>query len=324
MARPPPDLATRSPFVPPLLRYAAQRGLDAGALAARFGLGPLADVIDRDDTAILPSQIGELIEQIASALGEPALALALPAELPLRRYSLAEVAVKASANVRDALSRLAATAINAIHPHLEAALAGDAFVVRAPQHPRGLGRHIHELALAYARQLTGAVPVRVWFAHARPRDLAPVIRWAGTDDLELGAGDSGFTVANLDAPLPTSDARLLATVHDLAPEAARPRRFAAEVAALIRDRLPDPVTADDVAAVLHASARTLQRRLEAEHTSFTDVLDTTRAQLAREYLADPSLPLAEIAYRLGFADLATFSRAFKRWTGRPPGLFRRS
>jgi AraC-like DNA-binding protein len=146
------------------------------------------------------------------------------------------------------------------------------------------------------------------------------------DALEFGAPDSGFAIsrAHADAPLPTSDARLLATVHDLAPDASPPHALAPDVVALIRDRLPEVATADDAADRLHMSARTLQRRLEAEHTSFTALVDATRERLARELLADLALPLAEIAYRLGFSDLATFSRAFKRWTGRPPGLFRRS
>ena len=63
--------------------------------------------------------------------------------------------------------------------------------------------------------------------------------------------------------------------------------------------------------------------MEAEGTSLTAVADETRAEVARELLADPALPLGEVAYRAGFADLATFSRAFKRWTGTSPGRYRR-
>ena len=84
------------------------------------------------------------------------------------------------------------------------------------------------------------------------------------------------------------------------------------------------IKTNDAAAVMQMSARTLQRRLEGEGTSLTAVVDDTRQALARELLADPALALGEIAYRTGFADLATFSRAFKRWTGTSPGRFRRS
>jgi AraC-like DNA-binding protein len=66
----------------------------------------------------------------------------------------------------------------------------------------------------------------------------------------------------------------------------------------------------------------LQRRLSDDGTRFSDVLDEVRAELARDWLTAGTLPLAEIGFRLGFSDLAGFSRAFKRWTGEPPGTFR--
>jgi AraC-like DNA-binding protein len=94
------------------------------------------------------------------------------------------------------------------------------------------------------------------------------------------------------------------------------------VAAKIEAALPGAVSIDSVAAVLHLSARTLHRRLEAEGTRFGEVLDGVREGRARRLLRETALPLAEVAYRAGFADLATFSRAFKRWTGLPPGAFR--
>jgi AraC-like DNA-binding protein len=80
---------------------------------------------------------------------------------------------------------------------------------------------------------------------------------------------------------------------------------------------------DAVAAALHMSPRTLQRRLEQSGTRYSEVLDDVREAQARAWLSDRTLSLGEIGYRLGFSDLATFSRAFKRWTGKPPGTWRR-
>jgi AraC-like DNA-binding protein len=214
-------------------------------------------------------------------------------------------------------------------------LGGDASDARwhqaTPAHPRGVGRHVAEYGigyvLAHARAVLGeALPLRrVWFAHPRPRALAAIERALGVEDIEFGAADSGFELdaTYLDRPLVTADPRLAATITELVP-AAPPRAddLAARVAAFVRARLPEPTAADDAAAQLHMSARTLQRRLEAEGTSFSGVVDATREACAREWLADPLLPLAEVGYRLGFADLATFSRAFKRWTGTSPGRYR--
>ena len=44
--------------------------------------------------------------------------------------------------------------------------------------------------------------------------------------------------------------------------------------------------------------------------------------IIQKYLADKSMPLAEISYMLGFSDTSSFSRAFKKWTGEPPARFR--
>jgi AraC-like DNA-binding protein len=105
---------------------------------------------------------------------------------------------------------------------------------------------------------------------------------------------------------------------------ARPRgaSLADRVAVHLAGSLPVGTDVAEVARVFHMSARTLQRRLEEEQTRFTEVLDRARLDLARRLLADPALPLADVAFRLGFADLAAFSRAFKRWTGKPPGQWR--
>ncbi len=70
-----------------------------------------------------------------------------------------------------------------------------------------------------------------------------------------------------------------------------------------------------VSKKLAVSTRTLQRRLHAEDRSFQLVLDATREQLARHYLANSAMSGAEIAFLLGFEDPNSFFRAFHSWTG---------
>ena len=72
------------------------------------------------------------------------------------------------------------------------------------------------------------------------------------------------------------------------------------------------------------SARSLQRRLAEQRTSFSDLLAAVRRELAERYVLDHGLPVTEISYMLGFSDLSSFSRAFKRWTGRSPAEARRT
>jgi len=76
---------------------------------------------------------------------------------------------------------------------------------------------------------------------------------------------------------------------------------------IIRHLPSGEVGKDEVAKELFMSARTLQRRLNEEETSFADVLNETRQELALQYIQDDSLPLKEVSYLLGFADAANFS-----------------
>jgi AraC-like DNA-binding protein len=77
-----------------------------------------------------------------------------------------------------------------------------------------------------------------------------------------------------------------------------------------------------VAADLAMSRATLQRRLQDRGLTFQQALDNTRYELARMYLEDPRVSLAEVAQLLSFSEQSAFTRAFKRWSGGTPGEFR--
>ncbi len=77
------------------------------------------------------------------------------------------------------------------------------------------------------------------------------------------------------------------------------------------------------ASAMHMSPRTLQRRLARHQLSWQQWLDRSREQLARQYLADPSLTLTDIALLLGFSEQSAFTRAYRRWSGNSPGRERR-
>jgi AraC-like DNA-binding protein len=338
MARPSVEPPSASLLVPAIARYARGRGADVELLACRFGLP--ADVCDRDEVQSAMATPNDLFESLARALGEPDVALRVGAAMPTRRYPLGDLAAGASSTLRDALGRLARYA-TLLHPAFEAAVEEHEGAARwrlaTPGHARGVGRFLHELALAHAltrcREGTGdALPVtRAWFAHARPSELAPLHDFFGTRELSFGDVDSGFELerALLDHPMRGDDPRMLATVEPLAESELRrlPRSttpLGARVAAHLESALPGGADIELVARAMHMSERTLQRRLEQEGTNFSDVLDRVRLEVAQRRLGDPTASLAEVAADLGFSDLATFSRAFKRWTGEPPGQWRRA
>ena len=80
--------------------------------------------------------------------------------------------------------------------------------------------------------------------------------------------------------------------------------------------------AEDVAEVLGISRSTLQRRLREESTSYQAVLDATRRDMAIRYLTKTNLRADEIANVLAYRDANSFSRSFRRWTGKAPVAFR--
>lgn len=84
-----------------------------------------------------------------------------------------------------------------------------------------------------------------------------------------------------------------------------------------------PVTLDTIAAELSTSARSLQVKLEKEGTSYRQLFNEIRKNLAIEYLKDHALSVSEIAYLLGFSEPSIFNRTFKKWTNQTPGLFRK-
>ena len=79
---------------------------------------------------------------------------------------------------------------------------------------------------------------------------------------------------------------------------------------------------DQVADRLHMSKSTLGRRLESESASFRSITDQVKNLLAKEYLTNTELSIADIAHLLNYTDTANFRRAFVRWNGEPPSAFR--
>ena len=82
-------------------------------------------------------------------------------------------------------------------------------------------------------------------------------------------------------------------------------------------------SAKDAAVDLHMTTRNLSRRLREHDTSFNELLAEIRQELAEKYINDQTLSLTEISFLLGFSEVSSFSRAYRRWNGRSPSEVRR-
>lgn len=93
---------------------------------------------------------------------------------------------------------------------------------------------------------------------------------------------------------------------------------------LERDEALAVTSMEEIAEKLHLTSRTLRRKLADEGTSFQELKDDVRRDAAIHFLSQPSIPISQISRQLGFSEPAAFTRAFKQWTGVPPGIYRRS
>lgn len=185
--------------------------------------------------------------------------------------------------------------------------------------------------LAYLRWIAHEqlVPIEVRLRHERPADDAAFAEFFGSP-IRYGQDKDGivFRKHDLEQPILASDEEL-ATLLDGAADRYLERRMAGRFAVRVRDsliaQLPHGAPSKGAtAAKLHMTERTLLRRLKDEGTTFAEVLDRLREELAFQYLQRKDLKLSGIADQLGFSDNSTFSRAFKRWTGRRPSAVLRT
>jgi AraC-like DNA-binding protein len=68
--------------------------------------------------------------------------------------------------------------------------------------------------------------------------------------------------------------------------------------------------------------RSLQNKLSREGTTFQQLLDYSRKEMAKQYLKNPEMTLCDTAFMLGFSEQSAFNHAFKQWTGKTPKQYR--
>ena len=83
-----------------------------------------------------------------------------------------------------------------------------------------------------------------------------------------------------------------------------------------------PLTLAHLAATIGCSERTLQRRLLDRDVRFRDLVEEARRRVATDLLTETHIPIAEIAWKLGYSEPTSFNHAFRRWTGVSPNAMR--
>jgi AraC-like DNA-binding protein len=326
----------RSQIAPIFLGLVRARGFATDGLFERYGLAPDAD--QRGDVSIPLDKFREFCDEAAELLGDPFLGLHTAIELPRGAYGLIEFVFRSAPTVREALDHLVrfAPLVSSVQS-FSSEVHGDRVTcgMSVAGEPLGLGRHANEFSLALftkvGRQIAGYnfLAHEVAMCHPRPPDVSEIGSYFGTDQLIFDAPMNSLELdaSILDVKVPTADDALYAVLEKQA-QAAAARINPADDLEPVREKIRELLKSGEpaierVAQMLGTSTRTLQRRLGDKNTSFRAITDDVRRALATVYLDDHCRPLTEVAYLLGYSDLRAFARAYKRWTGHPPGAARR-
>lgn len=315
-----------------VVEVARRWNVTAEQLLAPFGLQERGL---EDPSARISSEVLCGISELARELtGEPGIGFYLGLHKRLTLYGQLGFASMTAATVREWLqlsTRYAPVVTSALGFALE--LDGKRAALRIDEHCDLGSAHdigVFSLVVGFRQigtMLTGRAPGRVVvdIPFAKPEyfdrfaHLLPHAQF-GCDKLRIH-----FDARALDIPLVAPDRAALRSAIE-----ACERQLAALV---VHDDLAQRVRGlvlgadglrgiDAVARALHLSTRTLKRKLAADQTSFSDLVDRERQERAVALLRDPAVTLEEVASRLCYATVPSFARAFRRWTGSAPAEYR--
>jgi AraC-like DNA-binding protein len=199
----------------------------------------------------------------------------------------------------------------------------------------GVSRHLDRQQMEFCltflvrlvRHLTGVqlAPTRVTLRHGRSDQSSELSAFLGCNiDFAQSADEIAFAAAARTIPLVSAD-RYLNELLIANFEEALSRR--PTVRGSLRTAVENAVVpllphgkarVGEIARQLGLSERTLARRLVAEGLTYSEILESLRRELARQYLADPGLSISQVAWLLGYEETSAFTHAFKRWMGMTP------
>jgi AraC-like DNA-binding protein len=309
----------------------AQRGFDVDALLADAGLDLTKEEIDIGE---LTDGFSRAWELVVARSGDPTIGLTPPTH-PLNSLGVLSHVVMSAPTLAGALQAIARfTHLVAPTASLEVRMEGErCFLttqIAAGRRPVPPQRYdFYSTVLLHGMHwITGRVIKPLTFHHPGPAPADPtpweqafgcrVIFGAPACMMELSASD-------LALPIPTADQAVSDLCERIATQVAEQQ--GGSVSLRVRQALMKHLSKGDprretMAAMLCMSERTLQRRLTEEGTSFAELVDEVRREMAQRYFQHSDFSPTEITFALGFSDPSNFYRACKRWFGRSPSTMR--
>jgi AraC-like DNA-binding protein len=312
-------------------------GVDADALLRDLQL----DVNElRASTTRVPEETyDELILRAVEASEDPAFGLRYADFCHPTSFSALGLALLASETLRDYCERwVRYFALINTNETVEFGIEGGyAYLAdtRVPANATPAVERAHEdaflaLVIKYIRLMyrPDYVPHRITSIWPAPADNTEVYADYFGLEPEFSSDRNAIYIAkeDLDRPLPAANAALAQQNDQVVVEfLAKMNKvdLPSQVNRKIIELLPSGDCSNErIAQSLNMSVRSLYNKLNKANTSYQELLDNTRKQLAYQYMIRQELTISEIAYLLGFTDCSNFSRAFRRWSGQSPSHFR--
>ncbi|WP_420958865.1 AraC family transcriptional regulator [Burkholderia gladioli] len=332
---------TRSPAsVRLLVDFGGERDVPHATLLAGTGLTQ-AQLGDPNVEVTAAQELG-VAGNLLRALGHPnGLGLEVGLRYHFSTYGVWGYGLIASATARDALALamrfLPLTYAFTVITYREEPDAG-ILEFDAPALPVTLSRFCVERDMAAAAMLlqetAGADSVLSRFTLQAARATSarhattPALRIGGVE-LKYGARSNSlvFERTYLDRQLPHANPITVSMCEQMCRRLLDARRARVGTLTMVRHYLNAgwdgrPLSLEEMARMMSTSTRTLKRRLQEDGTTFRTLLNESRSAMAETLLSDVRLTLTEIAERLGYSDLSSFSQAFKRWYGVAPQVYR--
>lgn len=318
-----------------LISYAAQQDIPADRLCGRAGIDLEALRTDQP-VAISTQQQNDLFEGAVALSGDKLFGLHFGERLQLAALGIVGAVIRNSRTIGEALENCAAytplltdlfdLTVDARQDRFEVRLLP--FIDRLQGFPL-LKKHILELSMAFVlHEMDGLllvkmrpVTVQLPFDEVDLREYQRVFRTAAI--VRSAEYMLEFEYASLKEPILTANYELQ---NLLVQRLAAANRQYPDVNSVSR-RLVQLMRGNsylgvpelrEMAANLHLSVRTLQRKLKEEGVSYQQLAESVRKDLAIDYLRTGGQPIKRIGFMLGYNDPGAFTRAFKKWTGQTP------
>jgi len=309
-------------------------GIDAGDIFAAVGLDrtPRHDPMDRLTTY----QVGDIFREAVQRSGNPAFGLTVARFLHPSSVHALGYALLASSTLRDACERLVyyfRLASNSGEYRIEEA--EDRFCLILEVTAQGVSPETIDTWNAFIVHLFRMIylpdfqPLSVRLPRSCPPGYEEHYRRSFHVAVEFDAPYCEICLDRsvVDEALMGGN-REIASQHDKIIEdnivALDKDNVVASVKRLILQYLPsENCTRQRVARELAMSPSRLQQKLAEQDTNFQDLLSNIRQSLALDYMGQSRLSITEISFLLGFSDTSSFTRAFRRWTGKSPRDYRR-